>query len=178
MVSDYEPSHEGQLEQMHDLYAALEAENRALHSQLEAKDTELGKQDAEIIVLRSQVEAAEFYAQAVKKMYEQSYDDLAAAQARITALSRQNEELTARAGQLEADLKHAKLYSTTDAVLAKCERITQLEGALKALVTDRHLRANIEAAKAVGQTVLVLRMDIAELEQAQHALTPLDSTKD
>jgi chromosome segregation ATPase len=81
--SEYEPSFEGQLEQTHDMLAACEKENRALQAKLDTleqsltmekelnakwlaqsnqlqaklddKDSELGKQDAELIVLRANV---------------------------------------------------------------------------------------------------------------------------
>jgi hypothetical protein len=105
------------------------------------------------------VEAAEFYAQAVKKMYEQSYDDLGAAKARITALEAEKALLQAKYEASEID---KKLHWTCDHEHWQ-QRITQLEGALKAVIKE------IESNMSLRNEY----QDFDEaLKRAQHALTP------
>jgi hypothetical protein len=127
----------------------LLASHRALHSQLEARDIELGKQDAEIIVLHSQVRELKRDRDNLFALKEARNSELTEARARITALEADLYELQgtpqARFTWIYEQLirvlgkesgynelsSHGHDHKFIEAIEQLQQRITLLEGALK-----------------------------------------------
>jgi hypothetical protein len=111
-------------------------------------------------------------------------DELHAAQARITALSHENAELTARTSQLEAERDAAKAIADKYDLMGiewdeeefqeRGKRITQLEGALKPFVDTYRVMYNVDQIYPTShEDQLRLEQELlSAFMKAQHALTP------